>query len=115
MDIPEPLRVTRRSPFMLRKEVERFAIYFMREFGIAVFLPDPLQIDAVIPLDVPRLFSVGRFGVCCRALQLYPRAFLRQGCPESQRLPQVLESRGAPLAQRELRSSCSHVDLQYFF
>jgi hypothetical protein len=28
----EPLQVTRRSPLKLRKEVERFAIYFMREF-----------------------------------------------------------------------------------
>jgi hypothetical protein len=32
----ELLQVTRRSPFKLRKEVERFAIYFMREFDCPV-------------------------------------------------------------------------------
>jgi hypothetical protein len=32
----EPLQVTRRSPFKLRKEVERFAIYFMREFDYPI-------------------------------------------------------------------------------
>jgi hypothetical protein len=31
-----PLKVTRRSPFNLRKQVERFAVYFRREFGYPI-------------------------------------------------------------------------------